>query len=116
MLDSSASLAQETTQPPRNKKHLVGGQILTPGVSLWPQTTGAGHLEKDFRVRGRADAGLAVLYLIRPGSLRSIISSEVLLPCIQENSYSYCPGKDMTVILSFHQGKTISGLYDIRGC
>ena len=60
----------------------AGGKILTLGVSLRPQTTGDRHLNKGFRVRGRDETGLAVLYLIPPGLLRSIISSEALVSYI----------------------------------
>jgi len=67
-------------------------------------------------VGGGGEPGLAVLYLITPWPLRSVISSEVLVSYIQESSYSYCCGKDMTVILSFHQVETIAGLYHIGGC
>ena len=81
-----------------------------------PQTNCARHLTKDFRVGGGGEPGLAVLYLITPWPLRSEISSEVLVSGIQESLYSYCCGKDMTVILSFHQAETIAHLYDIRGC
>ena len=77
-----------------------GGQNLTPGVSLRPQTTGTGHLMQDCRVRECDGVSLAVPTKTGASGIYLLSRSRFRKVCIP-----HCCEKDMAVIFIFTRAR-----------